>query len=117
MGCPITTPRTTEAITTTAIAPTLHTSPTPSQAPGITQDGNLSRTEATVTPTTTVPTSPTLSESPYITNPGPITAVGLYVGIAVPVGLVMIAVTIILILLLFVIHKKRAKHSGKIKIA
>ena len=40
-------------------------------------------------------------------------------GIAVPVGLVMIAATVLLIQLLFVIHKKRAKkhkQSGKIYI-
>ena len=35
--------------------------------------------------------------------------VELYVGIAAPVGLVMIAATVLLVLLLFVIHKKRAK--------
>ncbi len=86
-GCPLTTPRTTEATVTptpTAIAPpTLHTSPTPSQA-------------------------------------GPTRAadnIGLYVGIAVPAGLVTIAVPAILILLLLVMRKKIAKkrkQSGKI---
>ncbi len=56
-------------------------------------------------------------------NSSPTTAVDnvrLYVGIAVPVGLVMIAVTIILILLWFVIHKRRAKQhkqSGKVQCA
>ena len=42
--------------------------------------------------------------------------VGLYVGIAIPVGLVMIAATVIIILLLYIIHKQRAKkqqQSGK----
>ncbi len=96
-GCPITTARTTEATvpsTTTAIAPpTLHTSPTPTQPPGTTTDGNSDPTTAA-------------------------DDIGLYVGIAVPVGLVMIAVTVIMILLLFVIHKRRAKkhkQSGKIQ--
>ena len=106
-GCPITTGRTTEATvtpTTTVIAlPTLHTSPTPSQAPDTTQDGNSGPTEATVTSTTTtiapstLHTSPTPSQAPDMTtdgNSGSTTAadnVRLYVGIAVAVGLVMIA--------------------------
>ncbi len=52
-------------------------------------------------------------------NASPTTAadnVGLYVGIAVPVGLVMIAATVLIILLLCVIYKQRAKkhkQSGK----
>ncbi len=84
MGCPLTTPRTTEATVTptlTAIAPP--TSPTPSQ------------------------TGPTAAAD----------NVGLYVGIAVPAGLVTIAVPAVLILLLFVMRKKRAKkhkQSGNI---
>ncbi len=80
----------------------------------------------TVTPPTTTIAPPTYTPHPHPhkpctdmttdSNPGPITAadnVGLYVGIAVPVGLVTIAVTIILILSLFVIHKRRAKKQHK----
>ncbi len=76
---------------------------------------------ATVTPTlTAIAPPPTLHTSPTPSQAGPTTAadnVGLYVGIAVPAGLVIIAVTAILILLLFVMHKKILKkhtQSGKI---
>ncbi len=76
---------------------------------------------ATVTPTpTAIAPPPTLHTSPTPSQAGPTTAadnVGLYVGIAVPAGLVTIAVPAILILLLFVMRKKRAKklkQSGKI---
>ncbi len=58
---------------------------------------------------------PITSPQPSDMTTGP-DNVGLYVGIAVPVGLVTIAVTVILLLLLFVIHKRANKHkqSGKV---
>ncbi|XP_064397067.1 CUB and sushi domain-containing protein 1-like isoform X5 [Halichondria panicea] len=43
--------------------------------------------------------------------------VGLYVGIAIPVGLVMIAATVIIILLLYIIHKQRAKKQQQSDVA
>ncbi len=81
-------------------------------------DGIPSATEATVTPTLTAIAPPTLHTSPTPSQTGPTAAaenVGLYVGIAVPAGLVTIAVPAILILLLFVMRKKRKhKQTGKI---